>query len=90
MICVKNITKYEGMFQRCFMEPSIHGFSVFDSEGEFIGEILDQGFAMESSYQYSEQITRELIKKKIPVFDYDTFYEIKAEKDITELLYGNP
>ena len=90
MIYVKNITKYEGMFQKCFMEPTVHGFSVFDSDSEFVGEILDEGFAIETSYEYSEQIIVELIKRKIPVFDFNTFYEIKLESDIAELLYGNP
>jgi hypothetical protein len=90
MIYVKNITKYDGMFEKCFMEPTIHGFSVFDINGTFVGEMLNEGFAIETTYQYSEEITRKLIKKGISVFDYDTFYEIKWEKEISELLYGEP
>jgi len=78
------------MFEKCFMEPTIHGFSIFDTNSKFIGEILDEGFAIETGYQYSEEITRELIKRKIPVFDHDTFYEIRLEKDLADLLYGDP
>ena len=90
MIYVKNITKYEGLFEKCFMEPGVHGFSIFDSGGEFIGEILNEGFAINSEYEHSKEITRQLVKKKIYVFDYETFYEVKLEADISELLYGNP
>lgn len=89
MIYVKNITKYEGMFQKCFMEPSLHGFSIFDSESKFVGKIINEGFAINSEYEHSKTITRELIDKKIAVFDYETFYEIKLESDIAELLYGD-
>ena len=88
MIYVKNVTKYDVLFEKCFMEPTIHGFSVFDKYGNFIGEMLNEGFAIETSYEYAEHITRELIKRKISAFDYDTFYEIKWEKEIAELLYG--
>lgn len=88
MIYVKNVTKYDALFEKCFMEPTIHGFSVFDKSGNFTGEMLNEGFAIETSYEYADHITRELIKRKISVFDYDTFYEIKWEKEIAELLYG--
>ena len=90
MIDVKNITKYEGLFTKCFMEPTLCGFSVFDSGGNFVGEVLDEGFAIHSEYEHSKEITRQLLDKKISVFDYETFYEIKLEADISELLYGNP
>lgn len=89
MIKVKNVTKYDGMFQKCHFEPTVYGFSIFDSKQRFIGEILDEGFAIETSYEYSDQIIIELTKREIKVFDHDTYYEIKWESDIAEALYGN-
>lgn len=89
MIKFSAIQKYKGMFQKCFMEPTIHGFSVFDTNNDFIGEILNEGFSINSEYEHSEMITRELVKKGINVFDFDTHEEIKHEQEINDLLYGD-
>lgn len=90
MIYFKNITRYTGMFEKCFLEPSLSGFSVFDSQKRFVGEMLNEGFAVEDSYEYRDVIIRELTKKKIPVFGYDAYYDLKLEQNIADILYGDP
>lgn len=88
MILFKNITKLDGMFQNCHMEPTIHGFSLFDRNNEFVGEVLNEGFAVNSKYKYAEKIQVQLIKKGINVFDIETFELVKNEQDLAEILYG--
>lgn len=89
MIQFKNITKYKGLFEKCHMEPIPNGFSVFDANQTFIGTVLDEGFAIDKDYKYKTDIIRELTKKGIAVFDFDTFNEVTFEEDIAEILYGN-
>lgn len=84
MIYTKNVTKYNGLFEKTFMEPTIHGFSVFDMDHNFIGEIMDAGFAIDKEYKHRDLVVKKLYEKGISVFDYDTFYEIELETLISE------
>jgi hypothetical protein len=88
MIKFKNLTKYHGLFENCHMEPTTYGFSLFDKNNEFVGEILDEGFSLNGEYEYRDHIEREVTKKGIPVFDFSTKEEIDNEKEIAEALYG--
>lgn len=90
MIELKNVTRYKGILDNCHLEPLRHGFSVFDKQGNFIGAILNEGFAINGEYEYLDKLSSKLIQMGISVFDYETFYEIKNENDIAEILYNEP
>ena len=87
---LKNITRYKGILDKCHLEPSIHGFSVFDKKSNFVGEILNEGFAVNGEYKHRDKLSAKLIQMGISVFDYETFYEVKNENDIAEILYNEP
>lgn len=90
MIHLKTLWKYEGLLGKCFLEPLRHGFSLFDTNGQFIGAIYDQGFALDREYAHADEVNIEMTKKGIKVFDYRTFEEVKNETELAEALYGDP
>lgn len=79
------ISKYNGMFEKCYMEPVINGCAIFDSKNNHIGHIYDEGFALNSGYNHSEAVKIQLEEKGIAVFDVDIHDQTKLQEMIDEI-----
>lgn len=75
----KTLWDYEGMFERCYLEPVRDGFSVFDANRDFIGIVYNHGFGFNPDYEHKDQVQIKLANKKINSFDLETFHAIAEE-----------
>ena len=90
MVKFSTLSKYNGIFEKAYLEVGVKGFSVFDQNNVFIGFVRQEGFLINRDYPHKDKLTKILRKRDLEVFDYDMFYEQENEKEIAELLYGKP
>jgi len=82
----KVIAALDGMFKKCFIEPALHGWSLFDVNGKFIAVITENGVALDFEYPHSEQIAIKLNNRGIMMFDYKTWQTVLLQDVIDEAL----
>ena len=80
----KVITSLDGMFKRCFMEPAIQGWSLFDLNGHFVGVIMENGFALDDEYAHKDKVAVELSNRNVTIFDYKTYQAVELQDIIDE------
>ncbi len=76
----------DGMFAKCSLEPALHGWSLFDINGKFVGMIAENGFALAFKYPHAEKISIELSHRGITMFDYETWQEVLLQDVIDQTL----